>query len=70
MEIKIFFDDLVDAKQREVLEAYKIGDLSEMNFEVNPLAILEIEESESENAEVSENVESESEKAEKIESEK
>ena len=40
-KVEIFFDDLCEAKQKEVLDLYQIGCSDEMNAEYNPLFILE-----------------------------
>ena len=42
--LEIMFDDLNEDAQKEVLGFYGIEELSEMNFEVTPLFVLEVEE--------------------------
>ncbi|MEM3844761.1 MAG: hypothetical protein QXU98_03560 [Candidatus Parvarchaeota archaeon] len=41
-EIEIFFKDLTERKQKELLKAYKIKDPSEMNWDVFPIDTIEI----------------------------
>lgn len=41
--IEIYFNDLNEEKQSEVLKFYDMQDESEGNWEVQPLAILEVE---------------------------
>lgn len=43
-EVQIFFDDLSTAKQKELLKANKIKSEKEMNWDVMPITIIEVEE--------------------------
>ena len=44
IEFDIFFNDLKEEVQEDLLKAYKISDLSEGNFDTLPLTTLHIEE--------------------------
>lgn len=44
--IEIYFSDLKDAKQIEVLKALNMKDATDGNFELSPLAYYEVEEDE------------------------
>lgn len=41
-ELVIMFDDLTVEKQQEMLEAYKITDKTEMNWDVFPIAAIPV----------------------------
>ena len=41
--IGIMFDDLVESKKKEVLKEYEIGNPEEMNWDIAPIAIIEVE---------------------------
>jgi len=43
-QIEIYFADLTEQKQKEVLDAYGLQSADEENFDVAPLSILEVEE--------------------------
>jgi hypothetical protein len=39
-EIEIMFEDLSPSKKKEILAAYKIKDMKDMNWDVIPIAII------------------------------
>ena len=41
--IEIMFDDLIERKQDEILKEFEIDNPQEMNWDVAPIAILELE---------------------------
>ena len=41
--IEIFFDDLKEDKQKEILEAFGVEKPEDMNWDVFPLAIINVE---------------------------
>ncbi len=41
--IEIMFDDLIERKQDEILKEFKIANPEEMNWDIAPIAILELE---------------------------
>ena len=41
--IEIMFDDLVESKKEKLLKEFEIGSPEEMNWDVAPLAIIEME---------------------------
>ena len=41
--VEILFDDLIESKRQEVLEAFEIDSPEEMNWDIAPIAIIEIE---------------------------
>lgn len=41
MDFEIYFDDLKEETQKELLKAMKIKDLSEANWDTYPIVILE-----------------------------
>ena len=41
--MEIMFDDLVESKKKEVLKEFEIGDPEEMNWDIVPIASIEIE---------------------------
>jgi hypothetical protein len=41
--MEIFFDDLVESKKEEILKEYAIGNPEEMNWDIVPMAIIELE---------------------------
>ena len=44
--VEIYFSDLTEEKQKEVLETMNMKDESEGNFEISPLAMIDIAEEE------------------------
>lgn len=48
LEVRIYFRDLTEEKQKEVLEAYGIESEKDGNFDLFPLTILYVEEEEEE----------------------
>lgn len=42
--VEVFFDDLVGVKQKELLRAYKVDSPSDLNWDIVPIAIIEVEE--------------------------
>ena len=41
--MEIMFDDLVESKKKEVLKEFEIAGPEEMNWDIAPIAILELE---------------------------
>jgi len=41
--IEIIFDDLIKSKKKEILKEFEIGDPEEMNWDIAPIAIIEVE---------------------------
>lgn len=41
--VKIMFDDLVESKKEKILKEFDLSNPEEMNWEVVPLAIVELE---------------------------
>jgi hypothetical protein len=41
--VEIMFDDLVESKKEDILKEFEIGDPEEMNWDITPLAIIEVE---------------------------
>jgi len=41
--IEIMFDDLIERKQDEILKEFEIDNPKEMNWDVAPIAIIEVE---------------------------
>ena len=41
--VEIMFDDLVESKKKEILKEFKIGNPKEMNWDIVPIAIIEVE---------------------------
>jgi len=41
--IEIMFDDLIERKQDEIMKEFEIDNPQEMNWDVAPIAILELE---------------------------
>ena len=41
--MEIMFDDLVQSKKEEILKEFEIGDPEEMNWDITPIAIIEVE---------------------------
>ena len=41
--MEIFFDDLVESKKKEILKEYAIGNPEDMNWDIVPIAIIEVE---------------------------
>jgi hypothetical protein len=41
--MEIMFDDLVESKKKEILKEFEIGDPEEMNWDIVPMAIIEVE---------------------------
>ena len=41
--IEIMFDDLVESKKKEILEEFEIGNPEDMNWDIVPIAIVEVE---------------------------
>jgi len=54
VQVEIFFDDLSEDKQRELLEAANAKDRDDMNWGVFPVAVVEYEPEEDEDNEGSE----------------
>jgi hypothetical protein len=41
--VEIMFDDLIEGKKKEILKEFEIGDPEEMNWDIAPIAIIEME---------------------------
>lgn len=41
--VEIMFDDLVESKKEEILKEFEIGDPEEMNWDIVPITIIEVE---------------------------
>ena len=41
--LEIMFDDLIESKKEEILEEFEIGSPEEMNWDIVPIAIIEVE---------------------------
>ena len=41
--VEIMFDDLIDAKKEEILKEFEIDAPEEMNWDIAPIAIIEVE---------------------------
>ena len=41
--IEIMFDDLVESKKQEILKEFEIDGSEEMNWDIAPIAIIEVE---------------------------
>ena len=41
--IEIMFDDLIESKKEEILKEFEIGNPEEMNWDIAPIAIIEVE---------------------------
>ena len=41
--IEIMFDDLVESKKEEILKEFELGNPEEMNWDIVPIAIVEVE---------------------------
>ena len=41
--IEIMFDDLIESKKEEILKEFEIGNPEEMNWDIVPIAIIEVE---------------------------
>jgi hypothetical protein len=41
--IEIMFDDLAENKKKEILKEFEIGSPEEMNWDIAPIAIVEVE---------------------------
>ena len=41
--IEIMFDDLAESKKKEILKEFEIGNPEEMNWDIVPIAIVEVE---------------------------
>jgi hypothetical protein len=41
--IEIMFDDLLESKKEEILKEFKIDDPKEMNWDIAPIAVIEVE---------------------------
>ena len=41
--IEIMFDDLVENKKEEILKEFEIGSPEEMNWDIVPITIIEVE---------------------------
>ena len=41
--IEIMFDDLLEGKKEEILKEFEITDPKEMNWDIAPIAIVELE---------------------------
>ncbi len=41
--VEIMFDDLVESKKEEILKEFEITDPEEMNWDIAPIAIIEVE---------------------------
>ena len=41
--IEIMFDDIVESKKKEILKEFEIGNPEEMNWDIVPMAIIELE---------------------------
>ena len=41
--IEIIFDDLIKSKKKEILKEFEIGNPEDMNWEITPIAIIEVE---------------------------
>ena len=41
--IEIMFDDLVEEKKEEILKKFEIDNPEEMNWDIAPIAIIEVE---------------------------
>jgi len=41
--IEIMFDDLVEGKKEEILKEFEIGNPEDMNWDIAPIAIIEVE---------------------------
>ena len=41
--IEIIFDDLIKSKKKEILKEFEIGNPKDMNWEITPIAIIEVE---------------------------
>lgn len=40
--VEIMFDDLIESKKEEILKEFEIGDPEEMNWDILPIAIIEV----------------------------
>ena len=41
--VEIMLDDFVESKKEEILKEFEIGDPEEMNWDIAPIAIVEVE---------------------------
>ena len=41
--IELMFDDLVESKKEEILKEFEIGNPEDMNWDIVPIAIIEVE---------------------------
>jgi hypothetical protein len=41
--IEIMFDDLLETKKEEILKEFELSDPEEMNWDITPIAIVELE---------------------------
>ena len=41
--IEIMFDDLLKSKKKEILKEFELGNPEEMNWDIVPIAIVEVE---------------------------
>jgi hypothetical protein len=41
--IEIMFDDLIDSKKEQILKEFEIDNPEEMNWDIAPIAIIEVE---------------------------
>jgi hypothetical protein len=41
--IEIMFDDLAESKKKEILKEFEIGNPEDMNWDIVPIAIIEVE---------------------------
>ena len=41
--VEIMFDDLVESKKEEILKEFEISNPEEMNWDITPIAIIEVE---------------------------
>ena len=41
--VEIMFDDLVEGKKKEILKEFELGNPEEMNWDIAPIAIIEVE---------------------------
>lgn len=41
--VEIMFDDLIESKKKEVLKEFQIGGPEEMNWDIVPIAVIEME---------------------------
>lgn len=43
MQVEIFFDDLSYSKQKELLKAYKVHSETDLDWDITPITIIEVE---------------------------